>query len=188
MAGRLSLRQLASGAIFAGLAAVGAWVAIPLPFSPVPITLQSCVPLVAGSLLGPGLGALSMTAYLLLGLAGLPVFAGGRAGLAVLIGPTGGFLIGFILEAALAGILYQRKFERAVRFLFLTIAAATPYLVGLPWLMHAANLPLSGAIAAGLLPFLPGDFLKLVAAFVVIESLTAARIPLGHLFPSLERK
>jgi biotin transport system substrate-specific component len=192
LASRFSLRQLTLGALFAGFTAAGAWLAIPVPFSPVPITLQSMVPLMAGALLGPGLGALSLTAYLLLGLAGLPVFAGGKAGLAVLLGPTGGFLLGFVLEAALAGLLhasYASKAGRAVRFVFLVLAAASPYFLGLPWLAYTAKLSLSGAVAAGLLPFLPGDLLKLVAAFTVIEALTAARTSFGRLVsPSPERK
>jgi len=82
--------------LFGALTAMGALISIPL--QPVPVTLQTLFLYLAGSLLGGGLGALSQTVYIMLGVIGLPVFSGGKAGLGVLMGPTGGYLVGFVAE------------------------------------------------------------------------------------------
>ena len=94
---------MAYASMFGSLTAVGAYIMIPLP--PVPITMQTLFVSLAGALLGGYLGALSQVVYILLGVIGLPVFAGGKAGFGVLIGPTGGYLIGFIVGAFIIGKL-----------------------------------------------------------------------------------
>ena len=98
-----SLRGMAYASMFGALTAVGAYIMIPLP--PVPITLQTLFVNLAGALLGGYLGALSQVVYILLGVIGLPVFAGGKAGAGVLLGPTGGYLIGFVVGAFVIGKL-----------------------------------------------------------------------------------
>jgi biotin transport system substrate-specific component len=93
--------------MFGSLTAIGAYIMIPLP--PVPITFQTLFLNLAGALLGGYLGALSQVVYILLGVIGLPVFAGGKAGLGVLLGPTGGYLFGFVLAALVVGKGYRRR-------------------------------------------------------------------------------
>lgn len=137
---------------------------IPLPFSPVPITGQTFGVLVVGLALGSRRGALALLAYLAEGAAGLPVFAGYRAGLAVLLGPTGGYLIGFVAAAWLVGRLAERGFDRSLPKTLLAFALgnATIYAFGLAWLSRFVPWP--ETMAAGLTPFLIGDALKALLA------------------------
>lgn len=161
------LRQIAL--ILAGSLAIAAAarVSIPLPFSPVPITLQTAAVVLVGATLGPTAGAAAVLAYLAEGAAGLPIFSNGQGGPAVLLGPTGGYLVGFVLSAFLAGWLVERGWGRgAMRPLvaFLVAGLAT-YLLGVPRL--AAFVGAEQAIPLGLLPFLPGDLVKMAAAAAV---------------------
>ncbi|HEU5314654.1 MAG TPA: biotin transporter BioY [Chloroflexota bacterium] len=147
---------IAAGTAFLALTAR---ISLPLPFSPVPITGQTLGVLVVGALYGPTRGAATVLAYLVEGAAGAPVFAAGRAGLSVLAGPTGGFLVGFVPAAAIAGFAGARR-RAALRLAILLLATAAVYACGVPWLMAVTGLPLAAALAAGALPFLPGDVLK----------------------------
>lgn len=149
---------------------------IAIPLQPVPITGQTFGVLLVGAALGWRRGALALLLYVLQGVAGLPVFAGGASGVARLLGPTGGYLIGFVFAAALTGWLSERGWDR--RFLSTLLAMALGNLViyafGLPWLAHIVGW--ERAITAGLLPFIPGDVLKaalaalaLPGAWVIVE-------------------
>jgi len=124
-----------------------------------------------GALLGRARGGLSVLLYLLEGAAGLPVFAGGTAGLARLVGPTGGYLVGFVVAAAVVGFLAQRGWDRKVgsTALAMLVGNAFIYLFGLPWLAHFVGA--EKAVSLGLLPFIPGDLVKL--------ALAALSLPLG---------
>ena len=108
------LRMMVFASLFAALTAAGAYIQIPMPFSPVPVTLQVFFVLLAGSILKSKWGSLSMIVYTLLGIAGLPVFAGGSSGIGVLLGPTGGYIVGFILAAYVIGKLSE-KTENAAK-------------------------------------------------------------------------
>ncbi|HZR01538.1 MAG TPA: biotin transporter BioY [Chloroflexota bacterium] len=147
--------------------AASARVAIPLPFSPVPITLQTAVVVLVGAALGARGGVAAVLAYIAEGAAGAPFFAGGQGGPGVLLGPTGGYLVGFALSAFIAGGLVERGWGRgAFRPLAaFTIAALAVYLVGLPRL--AFFVEPDRVVALGLLPFLPGDLVKVVVAAAV---------------------
>lgn len=156
--------------LFANLTAIAARIAIHLPFSPVPITGQTLLVLLAGAALGSRRGVASQLVYLIEGSAGLPVFAGGTAGLAVVLGPTGGYLIGFAAAAGLVGWLVERGLGRRVVTTIGTmlLGSMVVYLFGVAWLGHFVPGGLAGALAQGVLPFLPGDLLKsLIAAGVV---------------------
>jgi biotin transport system substrate-specific component len=146
---------------FAVATALSAHVRIPLPFTPVPITLQTLVVLLAGLTLGPGGGAASQALYLGAGLLGLPVFA---AGAGAVFGPTGGYLIGFVLAAAVAGVIARRRWDALGLALGFAAGIAVIYGCGVAWLCALTHQPVAGAIAVGVLPFLAGDALKLVAA------------------------
>ena len=152
------------------LVAALAQVSIPLPFTPVPITGQTFAVLIVGAALGSKRGAASLVAYVAEGLAGLPVFALGKSGLAVLLGPTGGYLVGFVVAAFVVGLLAEHGLDRnwktaIVPFLVGTVAI---YLFGASWL--AVFVGLDKALASGLYPFLIGDAIKLVLAAVAMPS------------------
>lgn len=157
-----------------GLVLAGSWLLallaqpeIPLPFSPVPITLQTLGVLLIGALLGPQLAIWSLLLYLSQGLAGLPVFSGGGAGPAHLLGPTGGFLWSFPLAAGLVGWLFgagaDQSFGRALGAML--AGNLVIYLCGAAWL--AVSLPgvdFGRAVSLGVVPFLLGDLIKAVTA------------------------
>ena len=150
--------------------ALSAQLAIPLPFSPVPVTGQTLAVLLIGVLLGSRRGALCLLAYLAEGAAGLPVFAGGTGGVLHLTGPTGGYLVGFVVAALVTGFLAERGWDR--RF-WTTIAAMllgniAIYAYGLPWLAFFVGA--GKALPLGLKPFIAGDIYKLLLAAVLLPS------------------
>ena len=158
--------------IFTGslFVAAMAQVRIPLPFTPVPLTGQTFAVLLAGITLGSKRGSASLMLYLVLGVIGLPVFAGGASGLAILAGPTGGYLVGFLVAAWVVGRLAEHSLDRKFRSMWLVFLAgeAVIYLFGLPWL--GLYVGVSKVLVAGFIPFLPGDLIKLVAATLALPS------------------
>jgi biotin transport system substrate-specific component len=146
-----------------------AQVKIPLPFTPVPLTGQTFGVLLVGAMLGSKRGAASMAFYVALGALGLPVFAGGASGMAYLSGATLGYLVGFVMAAYVIGLLAERGLERSVRTSLIPFLLGTIiiYVCGVAWLTILLG-SLSKAVAAGLLPFLAGDALKLIAAALVL--------------------
>jgi biotin transport system substrate-specific component len=177
--GTVFLRELALITFFAALTALGARVTIPLPFTPVPVTLQVLFPLLAGLLLGSKRGALSQVEYVAAGLAGLPVFAKGGSGLAYFLGPTGGYLLGFIAAAFLVGELAakRRASTRITTFLASLGGVAAIYLCGALWLTawlgvtgHLSPIVcLTQAWRLGVLPFVAVDVAKALAVAAVTE-------------------
>ena len=135
-----------------------------IPLYPVPVTGQTLVVLLIGMTYGPRLGGITLAAYLFEGALGLPVFAGGAAGVAVLMGPTAGYLFGFLLAAIAMGCLAERGMGRTVvsTIAAMVIGNCVIYLCGALWLANFIGF--GQAIAAGVLPFLYGDALKLVVA------------------------
>ncbi|MDD2922978.1 MAG: biotin transporter BioY [Anaerolineales bacterium] len=148
-----------------------AQVKIPLPFTPVPITGQTFGALLVGAALGSKRGAAALALYLAEGMIGLPFFAGGAHGVSVVIGATGGYLMGFIVAAYFIGILAERGLERNAytSFIPFLIGTAIIYACGISWLAIALG-SLSKAITLGLLPFLAGDAIKLIAAALVLPA------------------
>ncbi|MCX6365264.1 MAG: biotin transporter BioY [Armatimonadetes bacterium] len=142
-----------------------AQVSIPLPFTPVPLTGQTFAVLLTGMALGSRRGALAVALYVLEGGLGLPFFAGGAAGLAKLIGPTGGYLFAFPLAAFLAGTLAERGWDRKplTTALGMLLASLTIFLFGALWLAQFVG-GIVPAVVQGVLPFLPGDVLKSLLA------------------------
>jgi biotin transport system substrate-specific component len=165
------VKRLVYAALFAALTAVSAWVTIPLPL--VPVTLQTFFVMLSGVVLGPYFGALSMAVYLLLGFIGLPVFAGGQSGLGTLVGPTGGYMIGFILCPIIAGIIVRARKNPGLLWYGLAMLAgdAAIFVIGVAQLSVVLHMPLDRAIVIGLLPFVPGDVLKLVVASFVARKI-----------------
>lgn len=145
---------------FVVLTALCAKARIPLPFTPVPITFQTFAVLLSGLALGPYLGLASTALYLAMGLSGLPIFSMG-GGLSYLLGPTGGYLVGFLLASHVVGRLAWRGWDRSyLRCLAaMGIGELLIYLPGLLWLSRF--VPKGSLLAAGLIPFIPGDLIKI---------------------------
>lgn len=151
------------------LIALGAQIAVPLPFSPVPVTGQTFAVLLVAAALGR-LGVASVVLYIVEGAIGLPVFAGGAFGAARLIGPTGGYLAGFVLAALVLAWCVDRGFDRRIGTALLSMVAAEIliYACGVLWL---SRFPLTvSPLQAGLYPFIPGDLLKLVTAGLLLPA------------------
>jgi biotin transport system substrate-specific component len=160
--------------------AAAAHVAIPLPFTPVPLTLQPLAVLGVGLALGPVAGFLTMLAYLAEGAMGLPVFSPtGLGGLAQLVGPTGGFLMAYPLVAAVVGGLTRGLVTRTPRFVAAFVAGnlamALLFLCGAGWFMLYAHHSLNATWVGAVAPFLPGEFVKVIVAAGVYSTL--ARVP-----------
>jgi biotin transport system substrate-specific component len=170
-------RDLVHVALFAALVAVlGLLPPLALPFIPVPITAQTLGVMLAGSILGARKGLLSLLLFHLLVAAGLPLLAGGNGGLAVYVGPTGGFFVGFLPAAFLIGWLTERAWTRLSVPLAFAInvlgGICVLYAVGIPWLAVVAKLSLEKA-AWGSLAFIPGDCVK--AALAASAAVTLKR-------------
>jgi biotin transport system substrate-specific component len=150
----------------AGFVAVCAQIEIHLGFTPVPITLQTFAVLVVGAGLGAVLGTASLALYLLVGILGAPVYAGGEGGWEWVNGATGGYLVGFVVAAGLAGFLAERRWDRRVPSAVTAMLTGNVvvYLFGVPWLAHVAGYSWQKALENGLYPFVVGDLLKLYLA------------------------
>jgi biotin transport system substrate-specific component len=174
--------MLALAGVFAAAIAVSSWVSVPLPFSPVPLTLQTLAVLVAGGLLGRAWGPVSVLVYLLVGLVGVPVFSGFGGGPGVLFGPTGGYLVGFVAAAFAMGVAGDRvrapgggeAGRLAVLVVGAVVASAAVYAVGVPWLASVTGMGATAALAAGMAPYLIGDAVKAAAAVALVRSIDAA--------------
>jgi biotin transport system substrate-specific component len=151
--------------------AVAAQVWVMLPFSPVPVTGQTFAVLLVGCLLGRVRGTAAVMAYLAEGAAGLPVFAEAKAGPLILLGPTGGYLAGFVPGAWICGALAERGWDRRVgsTLLAMILGNVAIFALGLPWL--ARYVGAANVLPMGFWPFLPGDVVKI--------GLAAAILPLG---------
>lgn len=163
--------------IFGGslLIALSAQISFRLPFSPVPITGQTFAILMAGALLGANRGALCVLAYLFEGAIGLPVFAGGGAGIIWLFGPTGGYLVGFVAAAWAVGKLCERGWDRNIisTVCCMIIGNICLYSCGVLWLSYLAwagnsGLNLSQILTAGVYPFVVGEVIKMILAAVML--------------------
>jgi len=160
--------------LFAALIAIGAFIAIPLPVSPVPIVLQTMFILLSALVLGPWWGSLSTILYLALGLFGLPVFSGGTGGPVVFLGPTGGYLLGYIPCSLVTGLLSRKAKGKKLILAAACLAGMIPiYALGVLRLKAVLGSGWERALAAGLLPFLPGDFVKVLLAVLLAPKLSA---------------
>jgi len=159
---------LLSSVLFAGLTALGAFLVIPLKFTPVPITGQTFFVLLSGFLLGKKYGPLSQFLYVGLGVLGIPWFADGSSGLSVLLGATGGYLIGFVVASFVIGYITEISNEMRktpIILLLSAIGTLTVYLFGVLGLSLIAEISINSALLLGFFPFIPGDLLKIALVF-----------------------
>ena len=154
--------ELTIAAIFAALTGIAAQFQMPVEI--VPISLQTLFVLCAGGILGKK-GGLSMIIYLFTGLIGVPVFAGSKGGVGVIMGPTGGYLIGFIFAAYVVGILIEKKKNILISMI---IGSFVIYIFGVPWLCFFVGT-VKKAFLVGMLPFIPGDLIKSFGACLITK-------------------
>lgn len=152
------------------LLTLGAYIRLPLPFTPVPITLQGLFVLLAGAFLGRKYAPIATFGYLILGGMGLPIFQGYGSGLTHIFGPTGGYLIGFIAASFIIGSMIDFKREKpSFGWTIFSMAAGqiAIYIFGIWWLAVSLRLDLIKAVYLGLIPFLPGAIFKLITASLI---------------------
>jgi len=168
------LCQLFAVGAFVALTTLSAFVRVPLPFTPVPLTLQTFFVLLSGALLGRKLGVFAQAAYMFLGLTGQQVFTGTGFGSLYLLGPTGGYIVGFILAAYFAGSwLFKEKQSWLAVFVKLLTADFIILFSGMLWLKVSLSCTLSKAFLLGFLPFVLGDIFKVILATVVYNKARA---------------
>ena len=166
----MSTAQMTVTALMTAITCILAPMALPIPISPVPISLTNLVIFFMAYILGMKLSVASYVLYLLLGTVGLPVFSGFSGGLGKLIGPTGGYLAGFLFLIVIAGIFMDKASGR-YRILFILagmiLGSVITYLFGTAWLTFQMNLTFVQGLFTGVIPYLPGDALKIVLAILV---------------------
>lgn len=172
MSKKLELRDFIYSALFTAIIIVLGLIAVPLPISPVPVTGQTLGIMLAGSMLTVRQVIFSISTFLLLGIAGAPVFAGGTGGPGILAGPRGGYLIGFLIGAVVISYL-RGKSNKILRLIFANIVGGVVvvYLFGIPWLGYITKVGVSKAFMMGGLPYLPGDLFKVILASVISTKL-----------------
>ena len=170
----VNIRQMVFCALFAALIVVFAQIQVPLP-GLVPISLATFGVMMAGLLLGWKFGLMAVAVYVLLGAVGVPVFAGFKGGIAALTGPTGGYIIGYLPYAVLAGLPVKKAQESFWgRMGLLALGTFACYLLGTTWFMHATGRTLGGSMGLCVLPFLPGDAVKMALASFLTPRLRKA--------------
>ena len=165
---RWNVRYLALVGLMAAVIGVFGPLVLPLPFSPVPISLASFAVYFSAYVLGKRGGTLSCMIYLFIGLMGVPVFSGFSAGPGKLLGPTGGYLIGYLFMAWLCGFFAEKWPHKALlQFVGMVLGTLACYVLGTIWLSFQADLSFQAALAAGVFPFIPGDLVKIIVSMIV---------------------
>ncbi len=163
------LRWMVLASLMAALTAVGAYIHVPI--GPVPIVLSTLFVLLSGLLLGSRWGLASMCLYLLVGAIGMPVFAGGKGGIAHFLGPTGGYLFGYVLASWLTGFIAERSRGILIlEILSVLIGSLAIYSLGVPWLKMVTHMSWPKTFMVGMIPFLIGDAVKASVALILARA------------------
>lgn len=164
------LKMTVYSSLFVALIAIGAYISIPI--GPVPIVLQNMFVLLSALILGPVWGLGCVAVYLLIGFAGLPVFAGGTSGIGKLFGPTGGYLLAYLpcvfVTASISKALDKKLLTDIIAMI---IGSLIVYAIGVAWLKAVTGMSFQKALTVGMFPFLIGDALKIAAAALIAKSL-----------------
>jgi len=164
------LRMAVLASLMAAMTAVGAYIYVPI--GPVPIVLSTLFVILSGLLLGSRWGLASTGLYLLVGAIGIPVFAGGKGGLAHFFGPTGGYLFGFLLASWITGFISERsRGVMALDILAVIIGSLTIYGLGVPWLKMATHMSWPKTLMVGVVPFLIGDVIKASVVLILARAI-----------------
>jgi len=155
---------------------VMAQITIPLPFTPVPMSLASLAVILAGTILGPTDGTIAVVIYILLGIVGLPAFAGFTRGFTTLLGPTGGFIMGYPILAFLAGYLsslFKKKIKLFTTYMLAVSIATIPfYTLGCMWYLFYSKTTVAVSITVSIVPFIPSDIIKNILASIIMMRYT----------------
>jgi len=163
------LRWMVLASLMAALTAVGAYIHVPI--GPVPIVLSTLFVLLSGLLLGSRWGLASMCLYLLVGAIGIPVFAGGKGGIAHFLGPTGGYLFGYVLASWLTGFIAERSRGILIlEILSVLMGSLAIYSLGVPWLKMVTHMSWPKTFMVGMIPFLIGDAVKASVALILARA------------------
>jgi len=163
------LRWMVLASLMAALTAVGAYIYVPI--GPVPIVLSTLFVILSGLLLGSRWGPASMALYLLVGAIGIPVFAGGKGGFAYFLGPTGGYLLGYLFASWITGLISERFNRLFIRdVIAVVIGSLILYGCGVPWLKVVTQMSWPKALLVGMVPFLIGDAIKASVAVILARS------------------
>ncbi|TCU77357.1 biotin transporter BioY [Tissierella praeacuta] len=170
---KISTKEMTLAAMFTGLTAMGAFISIPL--GEVPITLQTLFVILSGLILGPKLGALSQIVYTILGLVGIPIFAGFSGGFQTVMKPSFGFIIGFIFAAYIVGKISHHGNELSQKKIWIAslVGSIVIYLFGLPYMYYILNMVMGKGLSfqtiikIGCIIFLPGDFIKFIISSII---------------------
>ena len=163
------LRMVVLASLMAALTAVGAYIHVPI--GPVPIVLSTLFVILSGLLLGSRWGVTSMGLYLLVGAIGIPVFAGGKGGLAHFFGPTGGYLFGYVLASWVTGFISEKSRGLLILdILAVLVGSLVIYGLGVPWLKMITQMSWTKTLIVGMVPFLIGDAIKAAVAVVLARS------------------
>lgn len=179
---RSSISRLIMCALFTSLTAVGAYLSIPLPFTPVPVTLATLAAMLSGTLLGSKYGSISQIIYIFIGAVGVPVFHNFTAGIGIITGPTGGYLLGYVAIAFFAGLYRNNRCSSektihpnpssTVKLVFLLAAGnVICYTAGTLWFVISTGSSISAALLSCIVPFIPGDILKILVATFLTKRL-----------------
>ena len=163
-------------ALFAALISACAFVSIPVPGTPIPIVLQNMMVVLSGLLLGPVLGTASTVLFIVAGMLGLPIFSGGTGGIAKIMGPTGGFIIGYAFAALVAGLICGRprmgKNASIVRIIIAALCGfVVMYIPGVIHFMRSLDKTFAETMALCVTPYIPGDLIKMVVSILVAKPL-----------------
>lgn len=161
---KLTIKEMTLIGICVALISVFSQISIPLPFSPVPITLQPLAVFLSGVILGGRLGSWTIVIYILLGSIGAPVFSGGKAGISVVMGPTGGYLISYPIVAYIIGIGFEKNRGMILKVVSLIAGLVICYLLGMIQLSIVTGMGFQKAFLVGVLPYFPLDIVKLIVA------------------------
>lgn len=177
---QISLRQITLTGLMTAVICILAPFSLTIPVSPVQISLGTLAIYFVLAVLGMKLGTLSVMIYILLGLAGLPVFTGFIGGPGKLFGPTGGYIIGYIFMALICGFFVDKWSDRIVmKFLGMVLGTVVLYLFGTVWLAYQASYTFLQALAAGVLPYIPLDTVKLIAGLLIGSQLRSRLLKAG---------
>lgn len=164
------LRMIVYASLMAALTAAGAYLAIPI--GPVPIVMQNLFVFLAGLLLGSRWGFVSVSVYFLVGACGIPIFSIGRGGIGHILGPTGGYLLGYLPAVYVIGLISEKSGWRPVYDVMAMICGSIIiYVFGITWLKMLTGMTLSKTLAAGMYPFLLGDAIKIAVAVPIAKAI-----------------
>lgn len=165
---KITIKEMTKLSLCIALLSISSYIVIPLPFTPIMITGQTIAVNLIGLILNPIHSAICISVFILLGVGGLPIFAGGNSGLGTLLGPTGGFLIGFLLAVVAIGCLKGKKIN-LYRYLIVTIFVGMPitYFLGAAYMSYLLKITYVKALQIGVIPFILGDIIKAILASVI---------------------